>query len=580
MKKSRFSVRKKLYGGFLVVILFTAMLGGVSNWSMNQMYEKSAEMNQIWLPKVEAINNLNYLMDHMKTLEYSYVLQASQQKLSSLEKEMEKTSNSITHEFEEYNKNDMEKKERTEFDELKQKWNAYQSIHIGLLEQGSSMDIINGASKGNGLALLETLDQTELAYADIQMSIENLLKINKEGSKKASLLAESSFEIGSLLNLVLLVLTVGIGFGMAFAIARTISRPLAWVTKNLYQAASGDLTMDPISIKNKDEIGVLAESFNGMGTSLANLIRQIRSSTELVAASTEQLLASSEQNSHATEQISSSIQEVAIGSEKQTQYSTKATHVVSEISNGMELVTNSIQKVVDLSFSANQKALSGNIIAKETVSQINQIQKHVENTSEIVNGLGERSNEIGKIAEVISQLSSQTNLLALNAAIEAARAGEHGKGFAVVADEVRKLAEQSSSATDSIRFIIKQIQEEISEVVTSMKQGNDSVNTGIQNVYQTENAFKEILEMVAGISAQTEEVSSVVNEVHAGTENMVQVISEITTISVQALGNTQNVAASAEEQNASTEEITASIHSLRALSYDLQKEVERFRVGS
>lgn len=580
MKKSRFSVRKKLYGGFLVVILFTAMLGGVSNWSMNQMYEKSAEMNQIWLPKVEAINNLNYLMDHMKTLEYSYVLQASQQKLSSLEKEMEKTSNSITHEFEEYNKNDMEKKERTEFDELKQKWNAYQSIHTGLLEQGSSMDIINGASKGNGLALLETFDQTELAYADIQMSIENLLKINKEGSKKASLLAKSSFEIGSLLNLVLLVLTVGIGFGMAFAIARTISRPLAWVTKNLYQAASGDLTMDPISIKNKDEIGVLAESFNGMGTSLANLIRQIRSSTELVAASTEQLLASSEQNSHATEQISSSIQEVAIGSEKQTQYSTKATHVVSEISNGMELVTNSIQKVVDLSFSANQKALSGNIIAKETVSQINQIQKHVENTSEIVNGLGERSNEIGKIAEVISQLSSQTNLLALNAAIEAARAGEHGKGFAVVADEVRKLAEQSSAATDSIRFIIKQIQEEISEVVTSMKQGNDSVNTGIQNVYQTENAFKEILEMVAGISAQTAEVSSVVNEVHAGTENMVQVISEITTISVQALGNTQNVAASAEEQNASTEEITASIHSLRALSYDLQKEVERFRVGS
>lgn len=580
MKKGRFSVRKKLYGGFLAVIVFTAILGGVSNWSMNQMNKKSEEINQNLLPKVQSINSLNYLMEHMKALEYSYVLQASTQKLSSLEKEMKKTEDSIAQTFVDYDRNYSGKKEKAEFDELKQKWNEYQSIHSILLEEGNGIDIINGDSKGNGLALLETFDQAELAYADIQLNLDTLLKLNMEGSKKATIKAESSFKMGSLINFILLVLTVAIGLGIAFIIARTISRPLAWVTKNLHQAASGDLTMDPIYVKNKDEIGVLAESFNAMGTSLANLIRQIRSSTELVAASTEQLLASSEQNSHATEQISSAIQEVAIGSEKQAQYSIQANHVVVEISNGMELVTKSIQNVVELSVSANQKATSGNILARETVSQINQIQQHVENTSEIVNDLGERSNEIGKIAEVISQLSSQTNLLALNAAIEAARAGEHGKGFAVVADEVRKLAEQSSHATDSIRLIIKQIQEEIRKVVTSMKQGNDSVRTGIQNVYETEKAFKEILDMISGISTQTEEVSSVVEEVHAGTEGMVQVIAEISTISIQALGNTQNVAASAEEQHASTDEISASIHSLRELAYGLQLEIDKFKVGS
>ncbi|WP_442599721.1 methyl-accepting chemotaxis protein [Neobacillus sp. D3-1R] len=579
MKKSRFSVRKKLYGGFLIVIIFTAILGGVSNWSMTKMNEKSKEINQNWIPKIEVINHLNFLIDHMKTLEYSYILQLSPKKLASLEEDMKKTEEVISQTFGEYENSQMSSKEKKEFKELKQKWNDYESVHNDLLNQGKDVDIIYGANNGNGLAIFETIEQSELAFANMQSNIDNLLKINKEGTVKASLQSESSFKVGSLINFVLLVLTVVIGFGIAFVIARIISRPLGWVTKNLHQAASGDLTMDPISVKNKDEIGVLAESFNIMGTSLANLIRQIRGNTELVAASTEQLLASSEQNSYATEQISSSIQEVAIGSERQAQYSSQANHVVLDISKGMELVSKSIQQVVELSLSANQKAMSGNSIAQETVSQINQIHQHVEHTSTIVNHLGERSNEIGKIAEVISQLSAQTNLLALNAAIEAARAGEHGKGFAVVADEVRKLAEQSSHATESIRQIIQQIQEEMSEVVNSMKQGNISVQSGIQNVNQTQKAFKEIVDMVGGISAQTEEVSSVVEKVYSGTEGMVQVINEISTISIQALGNTQNVAASAEEQNASMEEITASIHSLRELAFSLQKEIDKFRVS-
>ncbi|MFZ3591662.1 methyl-accepting chemotaxis protein [Bacillus sp. DJP31] len=317
---------------------------------------------------------------------------------------------------------------------------------------------------------------------------------------------------------------------------------------------------------------------NKMVSGLREVIQQVRFTSEQVAASSEELTASAEQTSTATEQISVAIQEVSEGSSQQVSTVRKTSDIVLEISKGMEQVATSIQSVAELTVESNDKSTAGNLVVNRTIEQMNSVQNQVADTSSVINALGVKSNEIGQIVQLITQIANQTNLLALNAAIEAARAGEHGRGFAVVADEVRKLAEQSGLAAGQISGLVGQIQEESLKAVESMELGTSAVVDGIDMVRQTGDAFKDIIKMIEVISSQSQEVSAIVEQVNAGSAGMVQMIEDVANISEQSAGNSQNVAASAEEQLASMEEIATSATSLSEMAEYLQNLVRKFKV--
>nr|WP_320147195.1 methyl-accepting chemotaxis protein [uncultured Anaeromusa sp.] len=379
-------------------------------------------------------------------------------------------------------------------------------------------------------------------------------------------------------TLVLALIALGLVSAFAMYISRKISEPVVKVAEGVRQIAAGDLGIADLQVESKDEIGQLAHSVNEMKQHLKELIRGIANSSSQVAAASEQLTAGAEQSAHVVTQVAESINEVAQGAEKQMRAVSETSSAVEHISSGMQQAAAGSAQAAEHSTQAARKAKEGDLAVGRAVTQMASIEKTVNNSAQVVAKLGERSQEIGQIVSVISGIAGQTNLLALNAAIEAARAGEQGRGFAVVADEVRKLAEQSQEAAQRIAELIGEIQGDTDQAVVAMSEGTREVKVGSEVVTAAGQAFAEITELVAHVSEQVQDISQVMQRMSQGSEKIVTSVHTVSNLSEAAMGEAQTVSAATEEQSASMEEIASSSRSLANLAQDLQEAVSRFRL--
>lgn len=357
-----------------------------------------------------------------------------------------------------------------------------------------------------------------------------------------------------------------------------VIKPLMKVDEAIREAAKGDLSV-AINHDSNDEIGSLARSFNQMVKNLRALVVQASETANSVSESSNQLSNIAEENRKASDQISHSIQEIAEGTEKQMRNTNELVRFAEEIAGRMDYTDETMQKVAELSASANQRAISGFEMVNATIKKMHEIKETVEKMAAVTSSLGTKSREIVDIVQLITDIAEQTNMLALNASIEAARAGQHGKGFAVVADEVRKLAEQSGVAGKNITHITKDIQEEIKVAITEMERGKEDFEAGFQMVETTGENFQKILKDIEEVSIQAKEISKVIEEVNDNSANMLKMIEGIAVVTEQSSASLQSVSASVEEQNASMEEIVHSAVKLRDMSNTLKENIGQFRVN-
>lgn len=342
--------------------------------------------------------------------------------------------------------------------------------------------------------------------------------------------------------------------------------------------SAGDFTAS-MEIQTSDEIGKMGERFNEMTARLRETLERVSHSSHQVASTSEQLMASAEQTSHATEQIAQSVQEIANGTEEQVSATSKGSDVVTKIAqlivqmeNGMEVVSSSMAE-------AYKQASAGNQMAVQAVEQMSVIQTEMQQTAVMVNTLGQRSEEIGQMITLITSIAAQTNLLALNAAIEAARAGEHGRGFAVVADEVRKLAEQSSSAAEQVSRIVADIQRDTDAAISGMSHGEAILQDGMSLVQSTGSAFEQISSATSELFARTDKLSVEMKQISEQMETIVSAIDDISAIAERSADYSQNVAAAAEEQNASMQEISAAATMLAKMAEEMNDAVRSFKLS-
>ena len=437
------------------------------------------------------------------------------------------------------------------------------------------MGISNMSGVGETLKFLDSSnDEINKASQESEKFVESVKEQTQLKIGAVSIAVERTKNISLALNIVMFLLTAV----AALTIATHISRPLNNIVRVAQAIAAGDLQKKTLTDFPNNEIGDMSYAVNQMVDDLRQIITQVTTASEQVAVASEHLSASTEQSTQLAIHIVSAVVEVTAGS----------THQALEMENTATIITNMVEAVQHIAETSSavsakaqnafQVASAGEGVANEAIRQMEAINQSVSCSAEVVNKLGNSSRQIGEIIHVISGIAEQTNLLALNAAIEAARAGEQGRGFAVVASEVRKLAEQSHVAATKIAKMINEVQRETNVIVQMMNSGTQETSRGIAIISQTGKSFQNIVTVVEELEQQLQIISGEATGLSASGGKIITSVDNIKQVAMQTATNTQTISTSAEEQSASMQGITSSSETLSAMSQNLQGLISKFKL--
>lgn len=514
-------------------ILIAVILAGVSTYAMTNMNRIHQIGSDMYTQALQPMENMakaqNELLQlritwrDIATSEDNEELEAKTEELKKIRKDVEENIGIYTDSYE--SESAEAQQEAQEFHDM---FMADFKAYNDLMDQAIQSVVADRRS-------FAQLDDDLYGYHNrLTNSLEEIWELDMSLSEEEYVDSNKTFSTTIKIMIAIVVITLIICIALGMMLTRIIARPLDNMADLLEKVAQGDLTVTT-NIQTNDEIGRLAESLNKM-------VFQMRETVGNILSAAGNLSASASQVSAATEEIASSSTEQANSAQTMNE-------LFKELSDAISAVAQNTEQAAELSNRAIKVAQDGEKVVLSSVEGSNLV-------SERVAQLEEDSNKIGEIIEVIDDIADQTNLLALNAAIEAARAGEQGRGFAVVADEVRKLAERSGEATKQITDIIKEMQDNTHRSVAA-------VEDGLTYTQKSGEAFKEIIDVVNDTGNKVTEIAG------ASEEQAAQ--------SAEVLSFIESISATTEEAAASSEETASTAQALNDLAEQLNRSVESFK---
>lgn len=382
-------------------------------------------------------------------------------------------------------------------------------------------------------------------------------------------------------QLVAVACAILVGLVLGWFFSRAFTANIRHLREAAERLSHGDLSA-PVQLGHSvfpDETTDLAASLNLVVESLRELVGTIRTSAVKAAESAHGLSATSQEMTASAHEVANTVEQISRGAETQAEMVEKSSRLIREMAVSIELIAASAKKLSTSASDTARTAKHGGDIARNSMAKMKQVLENVERNGEQIVTFGSRVQKIGKIVEVITGIAQKTNLLALNATIEAARAGEYGRGFTVVAEEIRKLADSSSDSAAEITQLIEAIREESQKVQSSMQESIRDMDNERAALDTTSSAFEEIIQTAVATQTKATSIAELSQKQSDGARGMVAAIDEISRVVTDNAAATQEVSAATQEQSGSMAEMARSAQDLSALAEQLLEVVRRFQLA-